>query len=227
VIVGGDLRFERAALLRGEYERLTRGAAGTALIEKGYRYPAVIGPKYRGNVRLAFATGRFAPTPEIREAMISAANAWSAVPGSSLRISMKNTGPTIKVYTVPVDRWSDVSCDGVDACADAPREGRPGESVFIRAESLVPGCASWSTTNLASATRHELGHALGFAHPRELDSVLVKGTVRCESASELACQKPGYATIMGAFTRKAGCLISPARLTQDDYATCKAVYPAQ
>lgn len=76
--------------------------------------------------------------------------------------------------------------------------------------------------------RHELGHAIGFAHPKEAGSKLVKGTKSCSKATEEQCtNEPGYATVMGAPTLDSGCIYSPARVTQDDYATCSAVYPGQ
>jgi hypothetical protein len=229
VIVQGDILFDRQGLLDGEYERWERPDS-SALIQKGYRYPGgQVSAKNRGNIRLLFAKGKFAPTPEIRSAFVAAARAWSQIPGSSIRISSDNTGPAIVVRTVPVNNWDKYSpCPDTDACTFAPRDGRPGYDLFIRAESLDRGCATWSPSGLAYAAKHELGHAIGFAHPKESGSKHVDRTGECDEATADACvANAGYATVMGAAAIKPGCVYTPARVTQDDYATCVAVYPAK
>jgi len=226
VVVQGDIIFDRDALLRGEYERWAQPDEG-GLIEKGYRYPDLVAPKHQGNMRILFATGKFAPSKEMRSAFLAAAKSWSEVPGSSIRISPDNTGPAIVVRNVPVDRWAKYAgCKDADACAYAPRDGRPGYDVFMRAKTRDEGCTAWSPSHLAFVARHELGHAIGFAHPKEADSKPVKGTKTCSKATEKECTyEPGYPTVMGAATLDSGCIYSPARVTQDDYATCSAVYP--
>jgi hypothetical protein len=109
-----------------------------------------------------------------------------------------------------------------------PAKGRPGVNLYIRSGSKEGDCVGWSGSNLASVTRHELGHALGFAHPKEADADHVKGTQSCPLANEKACvQDLNYTTIMGPADIQPSCSVSPARLTQDDYATCKLVYPAK
>lgn len=229
VIAGGDLRFDRAALLKGEYERPVALDDSSALIEKGYRYPAIIAAKHRSNLRILFASGGYAPTKAMREAFLSAAKSWSAVPGSSIRISPDNTGPAIVVRKVPSLDWDRYTeCKGTDACANAPRNGRPGYEIFIRERSIDAGCEAWSASSLAYVARHELGHALGFAHPKEAGSKHVEGTARCTKATEDACTfDSNYSTVMGAAYVKPKCIYSPARVTKDDYATCAAVYPAK
>ena len=229
VIVQGDILFDRKGLLRGEYERWEPAPDGE-LIDKGYRYPGgQVSIKNRGNIRLLFAKGKFAPTPEIRSAFMAAARTWSEIPNSAIRISPDNTGPAIVVRTVPEASWDEYSpCPDTDACTFAPRDGRPGYDLFIRAKSLDRGCAAWSPSGLAYTARHELGHAIGFAHPREDGSKHVAGTGKCGEASEDACvQDPGYATVMGSYSISTSCLYAPARLTRDDYATCAAIYPVR
>lgn len=197
------------------------------VVEKGYRYPGIIAAKNRGNVRLLFATGTFAPSKVVREAFIAAAKAWSSIPGSSIRVSTANTGPTIVVRMVPVGRWDRYSnCYDTDACADIPLNGRPGYELFVRAESIYRGCEAWGGSNLINVTRHELGHALGFAHPKEKSSKPVNRTASCTSSSARCEYDPGYSTIMAAPEVSAGCTFTPARLTKDDYVTTVATYPA-
>jgi len=228
VIVDGDMRFNRGALLRGKYERAVEVGDFGELVDKGYRYPGIIAAKNRSNIRLLFATGAYAPTKAIRDAFIAAAKSWSSIPGSSLRISTDNTGPAIVVRTVPVARFEKYSgCVGTDACADAPLDGRPGYEIFIRAESIHEGCEKWASSNLINVTRHELGHALGFAHPKEKGSKLVGKTAGCAASVSRCVFEPGYSTIMGAPDVGAKCSFTPARLTKDDYATTVATYPAQ
>lgn len=226
VVVQGDILFDRQALLNGEYEHWQR-REDDDLVEKGYQYKELVAEKNRGNLRLLFATGQFAPTREIRTAFVAAAKAWSQVPGSSIRISPDNTGPAIVVRTVPADRWDAYSgCKDTDACAFAPRDGRPGYDLFIRAESVDEGCAHWSTSGLAYAARHELGHAIGFAHPKEKGSKLVAGTQPCTLSAYDCIWTPQYPSVMAAPEIDASCTYVPARITKDDYAACAKVYPA-
>lgn len=228
VIVDGDMRFKRDALLRGEYEHVFEVGNLDELVDKGYRYPGIIAAKNRGNIRLLFATGAYTPTKAIRDAFIAAAKSWSSIPGSSIRISPDNTGPAIVVRMVPAARFEKYSgCVGTDACADAPLNGRPGYEVFIRAESIHEGCEKWGSSNLINVTRHELGHALGFAHPKEKGSTHVAKTASCAASVSKCVFEPGYSTIMGAPDVGAKCSFTPARLTKDDYATTVATYPAQ
>lgn len=130
--------------------------------------------------------------------------------------------------TVPVERWTKYAgCKDTDACAYAPYNGRPGYDLFIRAESIEQGCTKWSPSALAYVARHELGHSIGFAHPKEKGSKHVKGTKACGWATEDDCTfETDYVTVMGAATSAPRCVYSPARVTQDDFATCIATYPA-
>lgn len=228
VVVEGDMRLNRGALLRGEYERALQVDAFSGLVEKGYQYPDIIAAKHRGNLRLAFATGTFAPSKVVREAFIAAAKAWSSIPGSSIRVSTSNTGPAIVVRMVPVSRWEKYSnCRDTDACSDIPLNGRPGYEIFVRAESIYEGCEKWGGSNLINVTRHELGHALGFAHPKEKGAKPVDKTEHCDLTASKCEYDPGYSTIMGAPEVGTGCSFTPARLTKDDYATVVATYPAR
>jgi len=225
VLVEGDIIFDRTLLLEGAYER-TESVDGD-LIEKGYRYPTVISTANQAKVKLAFATGKEAPSKAIRDGFIAAAKAWSAIPGSALRVSTSNTGPAITIRMVKVWKKPNTPCPDADACANAPAKGRSGINLYIRSGSHEGDCVGWSGSNLASVTRHEMGHALGFAHPKESGSKHVSGTKSCSRATEQACADDDnlYPTIMGPADIQAGCSVSPSRITQDDYATAKIVYP--
>jgi len=227
VLVDGDIVLDRTLLLEGAYEHPVSSSAD-GLIDKGYRYPALIAPEHQANIKLAFATGRQAPSKAVRDGFIAAAKAWSSIPGSALRISTTNTGPTVTVRMIAAERWKHPAtpCPHVDACANISLKGRPGTNLYIRGSSMLGDCTGWSGSNLISITRHELGHTLGFAHPKEHDAKHVKGTKTCPRANELECSEdPMYPTIMGPAFVQRGCVVTPARLTQDDYATAKAVYP--
>jgi hypothetical protein len=228
VVVEGDMRFDRSALFRGEYERLAPLRGDGELIEKGYHYPSLIAAKHQGNIRLRFAEGAYAPPKEVRDAFVVAAKSWSSVPGSAIRISPDNTGPAVVVRFVPAEDFDDYSgCADTDACAEVPLNGRPGYNLFVRSESTVPGCPDWTGSNAANMARHELGHSLGFAHPKAPKSDHAVGTQRCPYDDPRQCYRPGYSTVMGALKKEPGCIISPARLTKDDYKTCAAAYPAE
>lgn len=225
VLVGGDLVFDRTQLLEGAYERPV--SAGD-LVRKGYSYSDIISVANQANVKLAFATGAQAPSKVLRDGFIAAAKAWSTIPGSALRVSTANTGPAIRIHMIQAANWKkpNTPCPKTDACALAPLNGRPGSKLYIRSGSKFGDCVGWSGSNLASATRHELGHALGFAHPEEADADPVPGTKACPFSTEDACAKNlNYTTIMGPAEVLLGCSVSPARLTKDDYATAMAVYP--
>ena len=227
VTIGGDMLFERGALLRGEYERFH---SPDALIAKGYQAEDIVSELYQGNIKLAFATGKLAPSTEIRDAYIAAAKAWSAIPNSAIRIHAKNTGPSIVIRMIPAKEWKKYpQCKGTDACAAFPLNGRPGKEVLVREKPSREGCTVWSSSALINSSRHELGHALGFTHPEAEDSLLVKDTRWCQYSTEEHCLNDPelYPTIMGMYVTEEGCVVTPARLTQDDYKTCAAVYPAQ
>jgi hypothetical protein len=228
VLVEGDLLFDREGLVQGAYERYVPESA-EGWVEKGYRYPNSITSAYRGNIQLRFATGKWAPNKALRDGFVAAAKAWSAIPGSSIRISPSNTGPAITVHMLSVAEWDDPDgvCPETDACSRIPRDGRPGRDIYVRARSKAGDCGAWGGTNLINVTRHELGHTLGFAHPMQAGSRVVAGTRACVHDTEEECaDDPGYATIMGGTSVERGCVVSPARLTKDDYATCATRYPA-
>ena len=228
VLVEGDLLLDREGLVQGAYETY-EPASDAGLIEKGYRYSSIISTKYRSNIRLQFAYGEWAPTKAVRDGFIAAAKAWSTIPGSSIRISTSNNGPAITVHMVSVAEWDDPQglCPETDACSRIPRDGRPGRDIYVRARSKARDCGAWGGTNLINVARHELGHTLGFAHPKQASSSLVSGTRACVHDAEDECaDDPGYSTIMGGTTVAPGCIVSPSRLTQDDYATCAKRYPA-
>lgn len=228
VLVEGDILLDRDGLASGAYEAFEHEADG-GIIDKGYRYPNAIATEHRGNIQLRFASGAQAPSAELRKGFIAAADAWSAIPGSSIRVSTTNTGPAITVHMVSVSVWDapDGPCPDTDACSRIPRDGRPGRDIYVRARSKAGDCDAWGGTNLINVTRHELGHTLGFAHPKQEGSKLVPGTRACAYDGEDDCaDDPGYSTIMGGTTVARGCVVSPARLTKDDYATCAWRYPA-
>jgi hypothetical protein len=206
--VQGDVLLERELLVQGAYEQ---GAIADGPIEKGYtEYSGTIG-RGRNNIKLAFGTGAELPPRAVRDAFIAAAAAWSAIPGSTLRISTANTGSVVTV------RWrtpANLPCTaGRDVCANPPSVGLPGRNIYVRNAPLTPGCgATWSGSNLLNMTRHEMGHTLGFAHPYDPRAQHVEGT------------SPGILSTIMDPTVAAGCVIAPTRLTQDDYATAAAVY---
>lgn len=84
-------------------------------------------------------------------------------------------------------------------------------------------CVRWKTPMLEAIARHELGHAVGFAHPNEADSLPVKSTRPCDGTEEGCARNPGYSTIM-AKALMGNCSALEPRLTKDDYATAAVVY---
>lgn len=227
VTIGDDIVFERDALVHGAYERFR---PPHALVDKGYaRILDLIADEHQGKIKLAFATGKHAPSTTMRDAFVAAAKAWSGIPGSAIRISTANTGPSIVIRSIPTADWSQYpQCRGSDACAAFPLDGRPGKEVLVRAKPSRAGCSVWSSSALINMTRHELGHALGFDHPESSKASHVDGTAECQYYTEKDClEDPDlYSTVMGPYLVEAGCVVTPSRLTRDDYLTCAAVYPA-
>jgi hypothetical protein len=223
VRVDGDMVLYRDALLAGAYET---SDAPEGVVEKGYRYSTLVSSGRRGNVKLAFATGGRAPSSRIRNAFISAADAWSEIPGSTVRIDASNTGPAITVHMINALDWPEGSrCSARSvACAEVPMAGRPGANVWIMSCDTFANCRDWSTSSLSQTARHELGHAMGFAHPKEVASVRVSGTRACTGSVSTCAVNPGYSTVMSTPAAATRCEVTPALLTQDDYATCAATY---
>lgn len=117
VTIGGDVLFDRDALVRGEYERFRPSGA---IIEKGYaRTLDLVAEAHQANIKLVFATGKHAPSKKMRGAFAAAATAWSEVPGSAIRISTKNSGPSI-IFARSL-RTSGADTHSVEARTPAPR----------------------------------------------------------------------------------------------------------
>lgn len=224
IVVDGDMLVSREALLAGEYGALIAPHDDDGLVEKGYRYREKIASAHVSNIRLAWATGARAPSASIKKAFENAAAAWSDIPNSALRISTENTGPAITVHMVSTFDWPPAEasrCEGASACADIPRNKKPGVRVFVESTPTSMGCLRWKGPMLEAVARHELGHALGFAHPNEEDSLPVKGTKTCEGTD--CANAPGYTTIM-TNVLMGNCSAIQPRLTKDDYATAAVVY---
>lgn len=99
---------------------------------------------------------------------------------------------------------------------------------MVRQSPKRDGCTAWTSSALINMSRHELGHALGFDHPESSLAAHVRGTAECQYYTEKDCFKDPhlYSTVMGPYQVATGCIVTPARLTRDDYRTCAAVYPA-
>jgi hypothetical protein len=82
---------------------------------------------------------------------------------------------------------------------------------------------------LARVTRHELGHAVGFAHPKESGSTLIVSdagtpTASCPNAATSCLTKPTYDTVMSHFSVDTTCATNVTTLSFDDRVACSIVY---
>jgi hypothetical protein len=227
IVVDDDIILDRAVLLAGEYGPPSEASGDS--IHKGYRYKnALISGANAPNVKLTWATGARAPNAIIKEAFVAAATAWSSIPGSALRISTKNTGPAITVHMINSDLWPPteaLDCRISSACADFPKHGKPGANIYIENHPINLRCLSWKSALLAGVARHEIGHAIGLAHPKAADSIPVDNTKECAGTEKTCFQNPGedYTTIMSKLL-VGNCVALAPRITRDDYKTIAELY---
>lgn len=126
IIVEDDIVLEHDALLAGEYDPPAN--RGPDLVEKGYVYTSgPVSAVHARNIKLAWASGAREPNSKVKAAFVAAAAAWSAIPGSALRIHEQSSGPAITVHMVNADLWppaESLDCVTTSACASFPKRGK-------------------------------------------------------------------------------------------------------
>jgi len=191
----GDIVFERDSLLDdsenpGDLEEET---------DKGYRYAYKVSNNKINNVKLVWGTGTNAPTQAMKDAFIYGAAQWSGLASSRIRIGTDKTGPTITVKLVPGAQWGNGTNCPADAwaCALTPSStGNPGTTIWLRDELSALTPCTYTTSILRGLAVHELGHAIGFAHPKETGSTHIANTPSCSGTYAECSNNPPYSTVM-------------------------------
>ena len=131
-----------------------------------------------------------APNQQIMNDISAAMNAWSIVPGCSMRVanggSTTECAPTDTLNTIVFNncdgRWSGGGCQGILALGGLswfPGQTRVINGVtFVRAVggfiSFNPfaACNFGNSCNVQEITTHELGHALGLGHSADVTATM-------------------------------------------------------
>ena len=192
-------------------------------IEKGYRLSRLVNSTHDGNIKLAFEPF-FAQNASGTIAAWLAAEAWSN--NTTVSISTANTGPTITIRP----RINPPCDDGAPACAPAPKNGKPGDSIYVRIDfrGATSGRCSWDFDSLSMVLAHEMGHTIGVAHPSPLEGTLVADTEFCRVPGPwtfICTEDPGYETIMSYANYDAtNCRVRRSSLSDDDYEVSSKLY---
>ncbi len=224
-----DVVFSKQGLIDGEYEPAEENSHGAS---KGYRWGSLVSAANAGKIKLAFATGSAAPSAAMVTAVKAAANQWSSVALNTIRISTTNTGPAITVGMSSAWPGTTGCGSGTVACARYPQNGAAGVQLWFR---LIPDGCGWSSARLLNVALHELGHAIGFVHPKALSSsggaapIHISGTMSCGQPDEASCAANlNYATVMDGgpthFQTGTCNITDPTSLTPDDKASIATVY---
>lgn len=218
VIVEGDILLDPEVLLSGGY--------GARIVEKGYKFGGanVIDESKRGNIKLAMDPF-FASSQKGVIAAWYAGTMWSQA--GAINIDFGNTGSAITIRVSQNPPCIEDEANGM-ACARPPVEGRPGGEVWLKLDlaAVTSGDCTWTFATLLMTLAHELGHAIGMAHPG--DYTHIEDTEPCfwGPFPSVCLQNPLYATIMSyANYDGATCTVYNSDLKQDDHDSVAALYP--
>jgi hypothetical protein len=168
---------------------------------------------------------------EHKAAIRRAATDWSNA-GSSIRITEGIGAPQITVRQISWRTWpqgSGCSANSL-ACVDAPLNGAPSRNMWIKSNlnpffNPPPAC-EWSTGSRRQNGFHELGHAIGFHHPKAVGSAHIAGTATCPNSIDTCLFTAGYNTVMTGITYRPGtCEPFVSVLQFDDIVAVRQVYP--
>lgn len=214
VVAEGDTLLDPEVLRSGGY---------VSTVEKGYKHGNIVNSTNDGNIKLAMEPF-FQGNSEAVLAAWLAASDWSW--GNSISINLGNTGPSITMRP-----RVNPPCDGEAlACAPFPIDGRPGSSVYFRIHisGVTEGSCSWTFPLLLLTASHEMGHAIGFAHPTPLEGTHISGTEPCAWPLGLAflCKAdPLYPTVMSyANFNDETCAVGSPSLAEDDFLSSAELY---
>ena len=212
VIVEGGMVVQRAVLLD------VANAEASGVVEKGYFHPAS-STLYPGkSITLTFVGVSSAWQTAFRDA----AREWNRrVPRFS------QPGPA-NAAPLTVQMGVDGQAVGSPAKAGFP----PNRNIFINPNFRSNACAGQTietvsaTVKLATAL-HEMGHSLGFEHPRNRapDTVHIAGTAQNTVPESSSCSGTGcvsYSTVM----LPRGCSATLTALQPDDILSATKKYPS-
>jgi hypothetical protein len=221
VRIDGDQLFHKSALLDGRYAQKPEVNAG--LVQKGYVGSAatLVSSANVRNIKLAFDN---VPSELEDYAPISGYD-WGGT--SSVNVSTTNTGPTMTVHGLDDSTWPGPCKPTELACTFFPVDGNPGD-IYFHLNINAGGC-NWDPVLAQAVMTHEMGHAIGFAHPEDAaSSAHINGTA---DVNDPSFYNSYYPTIMHAYVEDGAsyeqdvCMGLSDELQGDDRNSVSIIYP--
>lgn len=222
--VSHDLVFDETALLNGDYARGPEPDS-EGLVQKGYLTNGMLVSKDNAAKMKLRLNG---VDSDLQNAARNAATVWSNSGSAVLIDPNGGEGLLLRVTGVDPSRWPMGGCmPSAIGCASPPHDGGPGEVWIPLSIQAITGC-EWSPSLRRSVLLHEMGHAIGFAHPEDwMTSMHITGTLDAPSFPNSYYPSVMHAAqdIAGGFDPNFCDHPVVDWLEADDINSLKAVYP--